>query len=258
MASPYTEFSLSSNQLLEDATELVKHLKRIREEVQEHNDYKQLISEINPIVAVELCRFVKLFIPNIGQKIDEIIKAEELNVKRQQGTKRISQEYTEAPTTFFVSPKQHGADLVELNNSNGKKQSHLEIKASTVTEKKWKCDFMWNVPSGSSVDEQREKLIKSVTEKTRNGRAIYRILDGRTNVIKEYEFESEFLVEYFKHINITDKTTKYNMGCERCKKCGSFHRLDKIEKFQKTFLRQAKTLSKEQITELFEITRSQC
>ena len=203
----------------EDIKQAAALLRRIRTSLEnmEINESLETINVHRDTLQYELCCIAKMFVPTIHQKIDEIIE--------------VGRRKEAAPESkVAVSEKQHGADLIE----NG---VHTEFKASVISAKsKYKCNFMWNIPSGATTEERRNNLLKSVEEKTRNGSAIFEIKDQRAKTLKTYQYSSAFLIQYFSRIAITPKTTKYNFGCNKCPKCDSFHRLDRIKQLEMVFV----------------------
>jgi hypothetical protein len=225
---------------MEKVAKLKSLMREIRKEIESDKNAEGVIAYYKDSIGAELCRFAKMMIPNIHQKIDEIIELDDMK-------------NLDTACTTSVSAKQHGADLVNIETD-----SSFEIKATTITKKSPKCNISWNIPSGTNDDPERTTLLESIKEKTKNGYAKYLIKDGVGRLIKSYQFSSEFLVEYFAHVAITPKTTKVNFGCKQCSKCCSFHRLDRMIENEKLFYSQEKSLTKPQWITLFKKQSSEC
>lgn len=196
---------------------LTKQLKELRELIENDKDNTKIIEELSPMIQYELCKMTKMIIPNIHQKIGEIIELE--NIKK-------------VNPDSIISNKQHGVDII-VN-----KDSHVEIKESIIKASSgYKCNFNWNVPTGTTHDN-RTNLINSVNEKTKNGHARFIIKDHIGKEVKRYEYSNEFLVEYMKRVDINTKTKNINFGCKQCQKCYSFHRLDTLKKFEQELIKK--------------------
>lgn len=185
------------------------------------NHAEILVKENKQYIEAELCRFVKMLIPNIHQKIDEIIELDDM--KKKNATKH---------KNTVVSQVQHGADIID-----GDTGKCIELKTSIITRAAPKCNFNWNITSGTFDDyQERTDFLNNVKGKMANGgHAKFIIKSGVGVTIKEYEYSSDFLVEYFRRVPITVKTTKINFGCLQCKSCSSFHRLDTLSAMEKIF-----------------------
>jgi hypothetical protein len=212
---------MSKTTTIEKVKQLNKQLLELRLELESSgvddvdDDKTPIPKEITELIQVELCRFAKMVVPNIHQKIDEIIEKANL-------------------PEFVVSDKANGADLI-----NSKTDSHREIKTSVLT-KEARCNFMFNVPSGTT-NENRTLLEQSIREKTKNDKAVFIIKNKKAKEIARYEFGCEFLVWYVGHFpSFSEKTTKINFGCSRCKKCKSFHRLDHLKSMEQQFNKKEK------------------
>ena len=159
--------------------------------------------ELVDILGAELCRLVKLLIPNVHQKLDEFIYAQENNLK--------------------VNEVQHGADLI------AKDDGLWELKVSTVKKTtKSRCNFNWPIVKNANADVRRKKLLANIKEKTQGGGAILIAKDSLQKELAEYKLTHDFLMEYFKQLELTDCAT-HNMGCEQCSVCKGFHRLEKLK-----------------------------
>lgn len=191
-----------------------QELKELREELEKDKDGRELIDKNMDEIQFEFCKFAKMIIPNIHQKIGEIIEK----------SNHLENE------NLIVSKVQHGADLIDKKTG-----ALIEIKESIIFAKtKNKCNFMWNIPRGSL--ENRNILIESIKGKTGNGGYAKLIIKNHLAVIiKEYIFNGNFLIEYFTTIPLNPKTSKINMGCQQCSFCKSFHKLDLLLECQKQF-----------------------
>jgi hypothetical protein len=157
------------------------------------------------LLAAPLARLTKMIIPNVHQKIDEIVYADE-----QCGKLRVSRE-------------QHGHDLSDEQGG------HFELKVSVCSKRGGRCNFNWPVPKADgTIAGRRAKLVESVKEKTRGGHAVLQVKDGLQRKIAEYKLTEPFLVAYFERLPL-GKADKHNMACEQCHTCGGFHRMDKLQ-----------------------------
>jgi hypothetical protein len=200
---------------IKDAATLLRKI-RVSLEKMELDESLKEIENHKEVLQYELCCIAKMFVPAIHQKIDEIIE--------------VGKRKEIAPNSkVVVSEHQHGADLVEGN-------THTELKVSIIKAKtKNKCNFSFNIPAGKDVTERRQRFLEGVYEKTKNDGAIFTIKDQRAKIVESFHFSSGFLLEYFKQIEITEKTTKYNFGCIQCTKCNKFHRLEKLKQCEVQF-----------------------
>jgi hypothetical protein len=156
------------------------------------------IPEARELLAVPLCKTVKLLVPNVHQKIDEIIIGHEKQL--------------------HVHAHQHGADATDT-----RLQVPVEIKVSVMNT--GRCNFNWCVPS------TREKLLASVREKVGdNGYAIFRVVSTVGVTIAEYTLQGAFLLEYFTRLPLKANTRNHNFGAQQCTKCLKFHRLELMQK----------------------------
>lgn len=209
-------------------------MKEIRIEIQsDTKNSETLIKGVREDIQYELCRFAKMMVPNIHQKIDEIIEVDDRRTKAKKSLsdKNNNNNNNSRETNIRVSDKSNGADLV-----NDETDEHSEIKVSILTKEK-RCNIMWNIPSGDTLSERRNKLIKSAETKTKNGKAYFIIKSKSAVELKRYEFGSLFLQEYFKYYDFNDKSSSINFGCTQCKSCGSFHRLDHFKEEEAKFER---------------------
>lgn len=160
---------------------------------------------VQNILQVSLCRLVKLLVPNVQRKIDEIIIASEMNMT--------------------VSKSEHGADMTDDDDNR------FELKVSLCTKGKmpstyFKSNFNWPLPTGS---DARERLLKQVEEKTggKKGGVIF-VAKTKTGIeLNKYLFSGRFMLKYFQHLPLTDSGI-HNFGSARCVKCEKYHRLERM------------------------------
>ena len=219
-------------ELYEKFTTLGLLLKEIREQIETNKDYDEKKDESSVVperyrllVAPEICRFAKLLIPDIRQKLDEIIEVDN----------QIKKDKT---CSLYVSKSQHGADVIDV-----KMNRCIEIKTSRITKFNPICNIMWPVPSVTYKDPSRRVFLDGIREKTKNGFAKYIIQNAKNITIVEYEFKSDFLCELFRRVKITQHTKNINHGCKQCNSCKSFHKLDKMSSMEKLFFLQNNSLS---------------
>ncbi len=120
----------------------------------------------------------------------------------------------------------HGADAID------EKKQTVELKISRLKKTEGRCNFNWDIPSQSYKD--RTKLLMSIGEKTSGGARLV-VQDELGRDLFEYVLSGAFLVGYFAHLTITDKTKNHNMSCKRCPSCGRFHHMDMLVDMSKTF-----------------------
>jgi hypothetical protein len=171
-------------------------------------DYEECMDELRISLRVPICRLAKLVVPDIQQKLDEFIIADERD--------------------FTVNSATHG------NDAEGSNNELIEIKTSRCKKKdKYKCNFNWpltNVDARSTVKKTKaarhRALLRKIDEKTGNGGyAILRLYDHKGAVImKDYELSNAFLRGFFSHITF-GKCNNFNMGCRRCRTCNEWHRI---------------------------------
>lgn len=113
----------------------------------------------------------------------------------------------------------HGVDAID------EKKLPVELKTSRLKKSDGRCNFNWDIPSQSYKD--KTKLLASIREKTLGGARLI-VQDEFGKELNTYCLSGSFLVGYFQHLNITEKTKNHNMSCKRCPKCGRFHHMDKL------------------------------
>jgi hypothetical protein len=166
-------------------------------------------------LGVPLCRLVKMLIPDVHQKCDELVYA-----------------HDHAPH-LGVEPGQNGADLRDARTG-----ACFEHKKSVVRARAVRCNFNWPV-SSPCLDkvERRARVLDSIAEKTANGGgAVLRIVDAMDRELFVYRLDGAFLLEYFRRVPL-GKCTVHNMGGARCTTCKRFPRLDKLQAANDTFKR---------------------
>ena len=191
-------------------------LKKYRELlIHEYKGRNNIPPEICDLISWELARLTKMIIPNVHQKLDEVIVA------------------AEQKTPHIVSPDQHGADLIEKGTN-----SKTEVKVSVCSRSY--ANFNWSLPSRPPNEEEQNykaRVRDSIFNKTAHGGAILRIEGGLGEVIAQYRLSCAFLLEYFSRLKI-NPTHKHNMRSEQCGDCGKFHRIQKLAYWSKVFDRQ--------------------
>jgi hypothetical protein len=159
-------------------------------------------TEVDPVIyemlAVPLCRLAKIIIPDINQKVDEIVYAADHNLQ--------------------VNRAAHGADLHDADGN------HYELKVSVCKQPLKRCNFNWPVPKGGNEADRRARLLASVREKVKGGYARFIVRNGVGADLFTYTLSEEFLVGYFSRIRL-GKGGNHNMGGEYCTRCECFHRL---------------------------------
>jgi hypothetical protein len=183
------------------------------------------------VLAAPLAQLTKMIIPDVHQKIDEIIYAAEHGLA--------------------VNPHQHGHDLADAAGR------HIELKVS-VAKGRWpKCNFNWPVPKGATPTERRTKLLASVEEKTRGGHAVLEVRSGAHALLATYTLSSAFLAAYFARVPL-GAADKHNMACEQCKTHGTFHRIAKMQAASERMAAAANDPGVVAWTALFARTAAQC
>jgi hypothetical protein len=127
---------------------------------------------------------------------------------------------------FEVLCGNHGPDLQD------QKGGLWEHKESICRGPKYCCNFNFPVSGGSSETDRRKKLLESIREKTANGGIIMQVKNVRMELQQEYKIDHELAMEYFSRIRLGDGKV-HNMGCQRCRDCKNYHRLDAITALQK-------------------------
>ena len=174
-----------------------------------HKGNTHAIEAATPVLRTALCKATKLIVPDARQKIDEYIIAEKKGLT--------------------VRKEKNGADMTDGDDR------HYESKAGVVNAKTMRCNIHWEVPYITGQDPQdmtrRDKMIESIRNKCQGG-GVYITLHTETRIkVAEYYFHECFLIIYFRHIKITEGVTKtHNMGCDICKQCHTYHRLELMRK----------------------------
>lgn len=179
------------------------------------DDDENVSDEIVQILQAPLCLLTKLIVPNVHQKVNEIIY--------------ISQQM-KTEDTLLLNQQQHGADITLLSKKTGCSAS-IEHKRSICKSKTGRCNFNWPLPSRNlPTDERRKKLLQSIRNKTggKEGHAILEVVNGLGKPLASYKLSGDFLLGYFSRIAL-GKCDNHNLGCSRCKKCEDFHRLKKFQ-----------------------------
>jgi hypothetical protein len=204
------------------------------------SDNERVIPMIYTQLAGPLCKLTKTIEPNAGKKMDEIIYVyEHMN--------------SVTGKNLHVNDKQHGADILDDNGNV------MELKVA-ICKTKGKANFNWELPSTKSLkeDEKREKLLKSVEEKTKGIGCMLVVKNGVQETLQQYELSHDFMMGYFKRIKF-GKSNVHNMGCVKCKTCSHFHRVQKMEmysNYMKTI--ENKDLSETQWEHVLSKTKSDC
>ena len=179
---------------------------------------KTLMDTIQAQVRVPICRVAKLIVPDIQQKIDEFIIADERGL--------------------VVNKETHGADAQDHDGG------HVEIKASTCLKKNgFKCNVNWPLPKGATVALRRIKLLAKIDAKTGNGGyALIRMYNHMHVTMKDYKLCNAFLVGYFSHLTY-GKCNNHNMGCTRCVSCKEWHRVEAYAEVSREMEEDGRVLS---------------
>ena len=184
---------------------LLAALEAFKTELDTLNEEEDVPEEDRKRLEYAFCNVAKAIVPNISTKVDEIVIAHEMQ-------------------NMHVNEDLHGADLVSTDGA------HIEIKTSVVKRMKGaKANFNWNIVNPANRDE----VLKNVREKVRGGEAIYRIVDSKNRVCKEYHFSEAFILAYFGQVPLKESTSKINMGSTFCWKCKMVERLEYCTELQK-------------------------
>lgn len=203
-----------------------------------YNDYArdvkltQVDPEVVAILAAPLARLAKMVIPDVHAKIDEVIVAADY-------------------PGLAVNANTHGYDLVDAHGN------HIEVKTSVCKERAPKCNFNWPVPKGTNDAERYAKLRASIQEKVAGGFAWLFIRDGMHRQLYRYELSEAFLLEYFARVPLGISTV-HNMGCQRCKSCKHFHRLDRMQHLATKMANAKVAVTDAEWNELFERIDAHC
>jgi hypothetical protein len=186
---------------------LVAALEAFKNEVDELGDDEDVPELDRKHLEYAFCKVAKVIVPNIATKVDEIVIAHELKQMR-------------------VNEDLHGADLTNVETG-----AHIEIKTSVVKRMKGsKANFNWNIVN----PEDRDAVLRNVREKVGGGgEAIYRILDSKNRVCKEYRLSEAFIIALFQQVPLRKTTTKINMGSTFCWNCKVVERLEYYMELQK-------------------------
>lgn len=191
---------------LESLPSLKAALEEVVTEISSLPENSDISEDDRQAVRLLLCKVFKSLGPD-PTKIDEYIALE--------GLKDLN---------FNVSENLHKADII--NEETG---AHIETKTSKVKKgPKVKVNFNWHFTNPLN----KEEVIESVQEKVKDGYALYRIVDTKGTLIREYRFSEEFILAFFSQFQFTEKSTTVNMGssfCWKCKKCPRLEHLLTIQ-----------------------------
>jgi hypothetical protein len=165
-------------------------------------------------LTVPLCKLTRLLVPNVNQKIDEIVYAAEHGLEVNQGSKG-----------------------VDMKDAQGRR---IELKVSCVREKAGLCNVNWPLPPATLGEaERRLQLIASTKEKVGDGGYAQIVIKNKTGKdIASIRLDGAFLIEYFSRLPLPT-SNNHNMGCTRCKVCKLFHRLEKLQMCSTAFAKAA-------------------
>jgi hypothetical protein len=127
----------------------------------------------------------------------------------------------------MLSKNPRGADLFDGDgNCIELKWSNLSVTYDKRTKKRnEKCNFSFHIPT-------KQDIISNIVNKTKGGGAQLVVGDDNGEVIKDYHLCTEFLVRYVTMNATRNKNAKtINFGCDMCRTCKSFHRLDRFQYF---------------------------
>lgn len=197
---------------MEDVLALTKQIKHVHDRlIDECKDGETVDEAACALLQLPVCMLARLVVPNFEKKANEIIYA--------------------CQNDLLVNQAQHGADLL-TRGANGAK-SHIEHKKSQCTRSRRYCNFNWPLPPAHlPAEKRRQKLLLSILEKTGGpeGHAILEVVSGLGKVIASYKLSGAFLYQYFSRVAL-GKSDVHNMGCARCKTCGGFHRVQRLQHY---------------------------
>lgn len=225
--------------LKEDVKKLKELMCNVYERILNDSIEKESVDdEICDLLRVPICLFAKLVVPDIHQKVNEIVYADR--------------------NDLTVNKKQHGADLFQTNVETGQR-SHVEHKKSRCPRRGRRCNFNWRLPPARlPKEERRKKLLKSISEKTGGpeGHAVLEIVDGMDRLLHSYKLAGSFLLGYFSRIEL-GKSDNHNMGCARCSRCRKFHRMEKLQLYNNSFIKNG-YLTEQEWNQLLTKTKQSC
>lgn len=223
--------------LRDDVIQLTESLLKVYKRIREESKNETVDETICDILRVPICLVADIVVPDIRQKIHEIIYANEHSLS--------------------VNKNQYGADLFKIDASSGD-ESHIEHKTSKCLRNR-RCNFNWPIPPARlPKEERRKRLLKSIAEKTGGpeGHVVLEIVNGVSRPIKTYKLSGRFLIDYFSRLQLGE-CNNHNMGCNRCRKCGEFHRLQKLQIYSNC-LEKKGHLTPEEWKEVFSKTIQSC
>jgi len=204
-----------SDDLKNKVNDIKNYLTEIYASLGKEEEDSELILWIRSELKYPLSLTLKFLVPDIHQKINEIIYSHERNLS--------------------VLSQQHGADLQDVD---GNCHEHK----TSIWKKGGKCNFNWPIPPRKKDDiddeKRRKKLIESVKSKTKGGTAIFEIKDYHQNLLYSFVFRHAFIVEYFNRVPLGGSNV-YNFGCDRCRYCNKFHRLERLKSYEVKFIKDS-------------------
>lgn len=190
---------------MDPLTERVTLLKiQLREFYDATDELEEMPKWICDALRPPLCKVTLRVFPEAMTKMNEVVSAEEKNLK--------------------VRMVLHGHDLEDADGRRYE-QKTSKVKITSKDGKRGQCNFHWNVPTG---DDRRQLLIDSIDEKAKDGTAIFEVRNHMGHILASYVFTAAFMKEYFAVVPISEEATTINMGstfCFACKTCPKLERL---------------------------------
>lgn len=201
-------------------------------------DEEELPDEATKTLAPIIAKTASLVVPNLHQKRDEIIYAAE-------------------NPDWVVSSKTTGPDLIHKNGEGVR-----ELKTSRALRKEgYHVNFSFAFQPRKP-NESRETLVKRISKSFDDkvgpgGFAVFRIVNATQDLVVEYKLGNEFLKWYATEYDYKPKSRAFNFGCSRCKDCGAWHRLERLQEYSnKTPLLELDALPDKRI--VFETVARDC
>jgi|WetSurMetagenome_2_1015567.scaffolds.fasta_scaffold05215_9 hypothetical protein len=152
--------------------------------------------------------------------------------------------YDKEKYTITHVKNEYGADIVIMDKKTGIR-IEVEVKSSAV-KKKNNYHTNWNFTLNSDLCEQYYKednlekkhelekaLIDSLHNKMKNGFVVLQAMHGNQK-LAEYKLTGVFMSFFcVTKILLSEKSHNLNLGCDRCKDCGEYHRITILQKYEK-------------------------
>lgn len=187
--------------------DLIVLLQKFRATLKDEKD----VANVNKELLYELLKLSRILVPTLS-KFDEILLA------ATPGSSRIA------------TSSSHGVDMIDVET-----KQCIELKTSIAgpKAKDYKCNLVFAVPPGKTLEERRQAMkIDQEKKMANNGYTECQIKDKLGNMLNVYQFKPWFLINLFMVMLCDVKTDKINLGCVRCRKCCKYHRLEVMLDFQ--------------------------